>query len=282
MKVALIILLLILQSLYAEPTGAQGVHVFFTDHSYHDFVPSNLQILANQTATADFKIVGRQLKGGSRVIQHWELPDEQNQAKKALMSGRVDALTLCPNMQIPDEGIEPFVRLAVEHNANVRVFVQAFWLLSDGYERAGFKNADRDVRPLSEVRDAIARYAAELRAQLRAINAKHGREVCALVPAGFGVVRLRELIADGKLSGITQASQLFIDDTGHPQPAIAHLVSYMFYAAIFDRDPQLLPGLDWPANQPAPSSDLEPVLKRVAWEVMLAEPMSGVKRRSKN
>jgi hypothetical protein len=36
--------------------------------------------------------VGTQGIGGSRVIQHWELPDGKNKAKPALESGQVDEL----------------------------------------------------------------------------------------------------------------------------------------------------------------------------------------------
>ena len=32
--------------------------------------------------------------GGSRVIQHWDLPDDKNVAKKALLEGNVDVMTM--------------------------------------------------------------------------------------------------------------------------------------------------------------------------------------------
>ena len=53
--------------------------------------------------------------GGSRTIQHWDIPVEKNTAKTALMTGNVDVLTLSP-IFLPDPGIENFTTLALEHN----------------------------------------------------------------------------------------------------------------------------------------------------------------------
>ena len=41
-------------------------------------------------------VVGVSSIGGSRVIQHWNVPDDKNALKKALTAGTVDVLTLAP------------------------------------------------------------------------------------------------------------------------------------------------------------------------------------------
>ena len=68
---------------------------------------------------------------GSRVIDQWG--DQENQPKIALRAGKVDVLTLSP-IWMPDEGIEKFARLGVEHNPKIRVAVQEFWMPNDTYE----------------------------------------------------------------------------------------------------------------------------------------------------
>jgi hypothetical protein len=70
--------------------------------------------------------VGLSAIGGSRVIQHWDVADDKNKAKAALRAGKVDVLTLSP-IHLPDDGIEKFAALALEHNPKVRVTVQEFW-----------------------------------------------------------------------------------------------------------------------------------------------------------
>ena len=53
--------------------------------------------------------------GGSKVIQHWNKPDDKNNAKEARKSGQVYALTLSPIFFL-DAGVESFTRLPLEHN----------------------------------------------------------------------------------------------------------------------------------------------------------------------
>jgi len=64
-------------------------------------------------------VVGLQRIGVSRTIQHWNLPDDKNQAKQALQTGKVDVF-VTSNLAHPDEGIDNFVRLGLRHNPNMR------------------------------------------------------------------------------------------------------------------------------------------------------------------
>ena len=77
--------------------------------------------------------VGLSSIGGSQVIRHWDLPDDKNKAKEALKTGKVEVLTLSP-IYLPDEGIEKFASLALEHNPDIRITVQEFWLPFDLYD----------------------------------------------------------------------------------------------------------------------------------------------------
>ena len=255
----------------------KGERVFFTGHSFHMFVPAGIATLAREAGITDHKTAGTQGLGGSRVVQHWDLPDGKDQARKALASGEVDVLTLAPNMKLPDEGIDRFVDLAVKHNPKVRVLVQASWMTWDGKGGgAGFHNADRDTLPVADIRAATAEHVKQMSEQLRAINARHGRQVAFLVPAGTAVVRLRELLAEGKVPGITKPSKLFRDDIGHANDEVSHLVIYVNYAALYRRSPVGLPGLTRTGAIPAAPSELELLLQDIAWKTVIAEPLSGV------
>ena len=101
------------------------------------------------------------------------------------------------------------------------------------------------------------------------------------VTFGPAVVRLRELIAEGKLPGIEKPSQLFVDDIGHAHPAILHLCTYMYHAAVFHHDPREITGLGnngWSKQFGQPKPELAAVLKQIAWETMSAEPLSGMQK----
>src|ERR1051325_6419622 len=114
-----------------EPIS-RGQRVFTCGHSFHFWVADILSEVARAAGIPDHQVVGVSVIGGSRVIQHWDVPEENNEARKALRAGTVDVLTLSP-IWLPDEGIEKFAKLAVEHNPNVRVTVQEFWLPNDEY-----------------------------------------------------------------------------------------------------------------------------------------------------
>lgn len=88
--------------------------------------------------------------GGSRAIQHWDVPDDENEAKQALRTGNVDVLTLSC-MTHPDEGIHNFAKLAVEHNPEVRVTLQELWLPEDNLP---FDGANRVRSTLEEFNGA--------------------------------------------------------------------------------------------------------------------------------
>ena len=251
--------------------SAQELRVFYTGHSFAGAPPAWLGVLAKQAGIPGYVNLGRQALGGSRVLDHWKLADERNEAKKALLTGKVDVLTLSPNMTMPDEGIALFVDLALKQNPKVRVLVQGSWMTWDGLGKNGIKNAERDVQPVSGIRERTTKHMEDIRVQLRDINAKAGREVCVLVPVGAAVVRLREMIAAGKLPGFERPSQLFVDDIGHCHPVIGHLCTYMFYAAVWGRDPRELTGLGnngWAKEFGAPAPGLAAILKAVAWEMM--------------
>ena len=90
-----------------KPAGpiTKGQRVFTCGHSFHVWVPGILADLAKKAGIEGHTQVGLSSIGGSRVIQHWNVPDEKNKAKEALKAGKVDVLTLSP-IFLPDDGIE--------------------------------------------------------------------------------------------------------------------------------------------------------------------------------
>ncbi len=116
----------------ADPIST-GQRVFTCGHSFHVWVPGIVADLCKQAGIRNHVQIGISSIGGSRVIQHWDIAEDKNKAKQALKTGMVDVLTLSP-IFLPDEGIENFTALALEHNKNIRIVVQPIWLRWDIYE----------------------------------------------------------------------------------------------------------------------------------------------------
>jgi hypothetical protein len=259
--------------------GDAGTRVFVCGHSYMIFTAGMLPAVS-KFAGIPYLSAGQQMIGGSQVIQHWNLPDEKNQAKKALREGIVDVLMLSPTLLLPDPGIDNFTKLGLEKNPKLRVLVQASWVPWDGKASAAFKNELRDavtVEELHQMQDIHhSGWLKKLEDQVTQLNAAVGKQVVCIVPVSAAVYALRERVAEGKAPGLTKQSELFKDDHGHPGPPMALLVTYCHFAAIHQRSPV---GLQLPASikDRPQAGELNRLLQQIAWETVSSYPLSGVK-----
>lgn len=262
-----------------EVNPPPGQRVFVCAHSFMIFTAKLLPPMAQAAGIAQVA-AGQQMLGGSQVIQHWNLPDDQNKAKAALREGRVDVLTLSPNVLMPDPGIDNFTKLGLETNPKLRVFVQASWPTRDGSPDRQFKNEQRNeatVESLRHQRDAHReKWVTALEAQVRALNAAIGHEAVFIVPASDAIFALRELVAEGKAPGLTRQTDLFRDDLGHPQTPLAVLVTYCHFAAIYQCSPAGLPVPAELKDYPQ-AEELNRLLQQLAWDAVATYPLSGVK-----
>jgi len=255
-----------------------GPRVFICAHSFMIFTGQLLPPLAEAAGIA-YQDAGTQMLGGSRTLQHWNVPDGQNLAKKALQAGTVDVLLVSPHLLLPDEGIDDFTKLGLEKNPKLRVLVQASWPTRDGNLVGTFKNEMRNAVSVADLQQQRAAYEAmwlrSLEEQVRRLNATLGRPVVSIVPVGKAVFALRERIAQGAAPGLHQQTELFKDDLGHPLPPLAALVTYCHFAALYGRSPV---GLPVPASlKSLPRADeLNSLLQDLAWRAVSTYAPSGV------
>jgi uncharacterized membrane protein len=306
-------ILVLIEPAQAQPVPAKpitrGQRTFTVGNSFHWWIPN---ILAGMALDAGFKegtTLGVSAIGSSRVIQHWDLPEDKNPAKKALRKDKVDVLTLS-GMYPPDEGVEKFVRLGLEHNPNFRVTLQEFWLPNDCYDptlaiqKRSEKN-DHDAFSGAELRRQHAPYFQDMDELVRGINKKIGRPVVFVVPTGQAVIRLREKIIAGQVPDCKSQGELFHDDAGHPFEPIQVLAGYCHFAVIYRRSPVGLPvpyllkgtgdpkydkegqGFSswWYARHPDPKTSgkvtqedvrLNRLLQELAWDTVIHHPLSGL------
>jgi hypothetical protein len=255
----------------------KGQRVLTAGHSFHIFVPAILKDIALSAGIKDHVQVDQQGIGGSRVIQHWNVPDEKNKIKIGLRTGKVDVLTLSP-IAHPDEGIDNFTKLALEHNPNIRITVQASWAAYDLADRTKLEKVDRNARTPDDLRRIHAAYFQSVDAQVQALNKQYGKQVLYVVPVGHAVVRLREKIIAGQAPGLKTQAELFTDAIGHVRQPVQVLNAYCHFAVIYRRSPV---GLPMPAalrNAKNPSWDdkLNRLLQELAWEAAIRHPLSGV------
>jgi hypothetical protein len=272
LRLSLFLLIWALPSVARADEAAPSLRVFYTGHSFHMFVPGRMAEIAKAAGLSEYQLVGRQGLGGSRVQQHWDLPEERNQARKTLEKGGVDVFTMSPHVKLPDEGIDRFVELGLKHNPRMRFLVQESWVPWDSVEKRIANNSQRDQTDLARLRADQEKWRGQMEAQVRTINQKAGRTVVSIVPAGDAVLKLRELIAAGKAPGIARQAELFRDTIGHGNAPVVLLVSYCNFACITGRSP-----IGLKVKEEGISDELNALLQRIAWETVTAYSMSGVK-----
>jgi len=264
----------------------KGLRVFTCGHSFHMFVVPILNDMAAAAGIQGHVIAGKSSIGGSRVMQHWDVPDEKNEAKKQLTAGTVDVLTLAP-IWLPEEGIEKFARLGFEHNPAIRVTVQEYWLPNDTYEPKypldTRKKVDHDATDLAELQKNQDKYDHDVDEYCRDINKRLGKDVIVTVPVGQAVVLLRRKIAAGEAPGLTKGWDLFRDTWGHPTAPVQVLSGYCHYAVIYRRSPASLPVPPTfvKAKKPEWDEKLNRLLQDLAWEAVTHHPLSGVTAETK-
>jgi hypothetical protein len=245
----------------------------------------------------DQQIVGTHYIGGSKSIQHWNIPDAANQAKAALIAGSVDVLILTP-VYLPDDGIEKFAQLGFEHNPNIRVTVMEFWIPFDAYNPTIYDRnykpvpgeppltpkpakVDHNAATIEGLRQMHEYYFRTMDEQIQKINKELGKQVVFVVPMGQAVLALREKVIAGQAPGIKAQEDLFADQLGHPRAPMAVLEAYCHYAVIYRKSPVGLPvpsalarDRQIPAEDQAPLNQL---LQQLAWDAVIHHPLSGVR-----
>jgi hypothetical protein len=277
-----------------EATGKPtGMRVFYASHSLMWDMPPVLAQEAEAYGINGHTIVGHQRIGVSRTMQHWNMADEKNEAKKALKEGKVDVfVTSC--LVHPDEGITNFVKLGLENNPNMKFLMQISWTgfaFTDndqfnkgggkgGFGKGGYRTP-ADNKPPEELAKINAIDIKNAEEQAKKLNEQfgQGKTIVFLVPTSQAHNALRALIYKKEMPGMTDQQEMFSDTIGHPTAAVVTLNSYLHFAVLYKQSPVGLPLPSYLKNTkkgPAGDEKMNRKLQELAWEVVCNYPYSGV------
>ena len=258
----------------------QGQKVCTCGHSFHYFVPPILVEMAKAGEIEGHEQVGQSYLGGSRIIQHWDVPADKNKVKELLKAGKVDVLTLSP-IHLPDEGIGNFVKLATENNPHVRITLQANWLPFDIYD-VTFSlrpaTVDHNAITAEQLKKLHEPYFVGLDEHVRELNKNIGKESVFIVPVGQAVNALRDKVIAGQAPGVKTQEDLFTDPLGHVKGHVMALNAYCHYAVIYRKSPVGLPvpAVLKTAKLGEHEEKLNTLLQELAWDAVTKHPLSGV------
>ena len=263
-----------------ESVPPAGLKVLTAGHSFHVWMPPLVAEMAKAAGIQGHEQLAISSIGGSKVIQHWELPPEKNKAKPILEAGKADLFTMAPTF-LPDAGIENFTQLGLEHNPKIRFTLQQNWVPFEDPELWLSKNKpksiDRDALTLAQLRAKHDPYFKMIEDHVKEINSRIPAAKIAIVPSGEAVLALRDKVIKGEAPGIKTQNELFTDVLGHPGPQIRVLSAYCHYAVIYRRSPVGLPVVSQLTKLPE-AEKLNRLLQEIAWKAVSEHPMSGVTR----
>jgi hypothetical protein len=259
----------------------RGLRVFYASHSLMWYVPKPLGEMTEAAGIKGHTLVGLQSLGASRTIQHWNLADEKNEARKALQSGKVDVFVMSP-ISFPDDGIENFVKLGLEHNPDMRFIVQLSWgggdIDNQDFPKGAFDTVDKEKTP-EQLRLYNERNIKAGKAQADDINQRYGkgRKNLAIVPSVQAMVTLRTRIAKKEWPGLTRQGELFVDAV-HPSAPMEALNTYLHFAVLYGKSPVGLPmpAMLKNAGREAWNEPFNRSLQELAWDTVTSFPESLV------
>jgi hypothetical protein len=219
-------------------------------------------------------------KGGQGTLAAGNaIKQEENAIRQVIKAGAVDVLTLSP-IYLPDDGINNFVKLAIDNNPKIRIFVQENWLPWDHYDVA-FKKPKEEVDHNAPTADSLRTmhepYFKAIDEHVADLNKQHDTKAVHVAPVGQAVIALRAKIIAGEAPGLKKQSDLFTDEIGHAKAPHQALVAYVYYAAIYKRSPVGLPMPAVLGKATADGEKLNRLLQEIAWQAVTAHPLSGVK-----
>jgi hypothetical protein len=263
-----------------------GQHMFYASHSLMWDVPEPLAEMVKAYGITNHTL-SIQRMGFSRTQAFWDQPEAQSQAKQALKAGNLDDFVMSP-MDMPDKGVEEFVKLGILNNPHMRLFVQNNWagfnndgqkaqqsmqLMMSGRLKQWDQTTEEDLKTLNtECEKAFE-------TQVKQINEQLGHQVLFIIPTSQANTELRARIIRKEFPGLDKQSDLFLDQIGHPKPPLVALNTYLHFATLYGRSPV---GLPMPtilkrANNPKWDDNFNKALQELAWKTVTAYPLSGVK-----
>ena len=179
-----------------------------------------------------------------------------------------------------------WIEFCLKYNPHMKFYLSDAWpqlgQLSEFPKSEDELNAQTFIR-LGKERNAVA---AQL---IAALNKEYPNRVF-IMPTSDAMVLATQRYYRGELPGVEGINRylchrrhcLWIDPLGHLSPDFDRLEGYVFYATIYARSPELIKSdiFDEPPDFPSP--ELDRILRRIAWQAVTNNPLSGLTDKNKN
>lgn len=125
---------------------------------------------------------------------------------------------------------------------------------------------------------------------IRAIQNQSSQNVF-ILPTSDALTEIAKLYCRGELPGVEGIHRLiggkersiWRDQTGHLGTGFDRLEGYVFFATLYGRSPeQIKQSISFDGDPNYPSEDLDRIFRKVAWQAVINNPLSGIKDANRN
>lgn len=222
--------------------------------------------------------------GGGAARAQWQHEGDRQQAKAALVTGKVDVMTFGHlvafngmSVGCDVEDYERWIDFAIEHNPRITFYIQDLWPWLPGPERG----IDLDDFALKDYEAAMDVSSRSINSVVEALNRKYPGRIH-ILPAGLAMTELVRRVTRNDLPGVDallvgqeqKKKGLKVGlyrDKIHPTELIASLQGYIYYTCLYRKNPTKLKTSHYRGEA------LDRVIREVAWQVAVDSHYTGVK-----
>ncbi len=212
------------------------------------------------------------------IAGHVDVSKEQ---KQRLENGEIDVVAYGHNGGASGEingRVAALMEQGLKANPNLRMYYQASWVGEGTPGRVITAKDDYDTSKIEDLRAATDRLRKGHEDFADNLNKALGRRAVFVVPLGDAAVKLRAMIAEGKVPGVRRQSEIFQDAMPHSGVLLADLSGACHFAAIYRIPPPIGAAPPESADQATKDGHAQQaILRRIAWETVSEYPYAGIK-----
>ncbi|MEW4486656.1 hypothetical protein AB1L42_01160 [Thalassoglobus sp. JC818] len=203
----------------------------------------------------------------------------------SISNGEWDAMMWGPYFNDHPQYYSCWIDFCLKYNPDMKFYLSDAW--PQLYQLNKVPESEEELTPevIAKLGDEKFEIYSEI---LNELNEKYDNRIF-IMPTCEAMVQCVKYFDEGKLPGIdgihkavgNKERSLWRDQLGHLGPGLDRLEGYVFYATIYGRNPQNIPG-DIFEDSKFPSQTLDRRFREIAWQAVLRNPLSGVVDKNEN
>lgn len=205
----------------------------------------------------------------------------------SIANAKWDAMVWGPYFNDEPEYFKCWVDFCLKYNPDMKFYLSDAWPQLEQLDKLPKSEKELTAEVIRKLGDEKHVVSTEM---IDTLNRSYPGRVFVL-PTCEAMVLAVDYYHQGKLPGIAgihkmlgkKERSLWRDHLGHLGPGLGHLEGYVFYATMYGRSPELIEG-DVPFAEKGdfPSRDLDRVFRKIAWEAVVNNKLSGIQDKNAN